>query len=301
MTEETATLEPFSADAGLAALRDACAQVGLDPAGAELLRLGQNALFTLADGKIVVRVARSVDLVDRVTREVDTARWLAEADFPAVRLVPDLPQPIEAAGRLVTFWQKADDTGREATTTDLGRILRDLHALPEPSFPLKTFNPLIAIPERFTHVRGVDAEDLAYLESLAEQVGSQYRALCFGTPQGFIHGDAHRSNLIVTPDQVLLADFDWVARGPREWDLTPTAVAAQRFGLPEKDYAAFADAYGRDVLAWTGYPTLRAVREVTMTTWLMQNVTESPEIHAEFRLRVRCLREGDHDQRWRAF
>ncbi|MDQ1294085.1 MAG: hypothetical protein QG608_1968 [Actinomycetota bacterium] len=292
---------PFTAEAALIAVHQACPRVGLDPDDARLLRLGQNALFTLADGRTIVRVARSVDLLDRVTREIDTARWLADTGFPAVRLTPGVPQPVEAAGRLVTFWHRATDTGQPATTADLGRLLRELHALPAPGFPLKPFDPLVAIPERFTQARGVDEGDLAFLRDLAARVGERYRALEFTTPHGFIHGDAHRNNLLVTPDGVVLLDFDWVATGPREWDLLPTAVATQRFGLPADQYAAFCAAYGRDVIDWDGYPTLRAVREVTMTTWLMQNIGESPDVEQEFRLRVRSLREGDHDQRWRAF
>jgi Ser/Thr protein kinase RdoA (MazF antagonist) len=55
-----------------------------------------------------------------------------------------------------------------------------------------------------------------------------------------IHGDAHRSNLRATASGVLLSDFDVVAFGPREWDLTPTALAADRFGLPGDEYATFA-------------------------------------------------------------
>ena len=38
-----------------------------------------------------------------------------------------------------------------------------------------------------------------------------------------------------------------------------------------------------------------------MTTWIMQNVGESPEIAAEFALRVASLREGDRERAWHFF
>jgi len=46
---------------------------------------------------------------------------------------------------------------------------------------------------------------------------------------------------------------------------------------------------------------LREIRELTMTTWLMQNVGESAAVAAEFALRVASLRERDTRRVWNAF
>ena len=59
--------------------------------------------------------------------------------------------------------------------------------------------------------------------------------------------------------------------------------------------------YGFDVRTWDGYPVLREIREVTMTTWIMQNVLESKAIADEFALRVACLRERDSERIWHFF
>ncbi|MFG1963343.1 hypothetical protein [Nonomuraea sp. NPDC049028] len=40
------------------------------------------------------------------------------------------------------------------------------------------------------------------------------------------------------------------------------------------------DAYGFDVIEWAGFHTPHRMGEVTMTTWLMQNVEESPDVPA---------------------
>ena len=72
---------------------------------------------------------------------------------------------------------------------------------------------------------------------------------------------------------------------------------------PQVEYEAFVAAYGFDVRQWSaGYPTLRSVHEIKMTTWLMQNVNELAEIADEYRARMLTLR-GDPaaPQKWRPF
>jgi len=99
----------------------------------------------------------------------------------------------------------------------------------------------------------------------------------------------------------ILGEIAAFAVGPREWDLLPTSIAVPRYGLPEQEYQEFAAAYGFDVRSWPGYPVLREIREMTMTTWIMQNVRESPQIAAEFAVRVASLRERDCERAWNFF
>jgi Ser/Thr protein kinase RdoA (MazF antagonist) len=278
-----------------------CAEVGLDPGSAHLLRLGENALYALPDHDLVVRIARSEAGRDRVEREVAIATWLAELDFPAVRCASDLPQVIPVDGRLVTFWNLVGEREEKPSFADLGTILARFHALAPPPFPLPRFDPFSVVPARLAQPGEADPEDVAFLADLYHRLAEAYQGLTFSAPLGLIHGDAHRFNLLATSSEVLLSDFEVVAFGPREWDLTPTALSVQRFGLPRNDYAAFVRAYGTDVTDWDGYRTMAAVRELTMTTWLMQNVSESPRIADEFRTRVASIREGDHARRWNIF
>jgi hypothetical protein len=37
-------------------------------------------------------------------------------------------------------------------------------------------------------------------------------------------------------------------------------------------YADFVHAYGHDVMNWDGFPVIRAINELKMTTWLLQNI-----------------------------
>ncbi|MCX4094695.1 hypothetical protein [Nocardia sp. alder85J] len=84
-------------------------------------------------------------------------------------------------------------------------------------------------------------------------------------------------------------------------DITTIAMTVDRFDMSATEYSAFAQIYGRDVTRQSEYETLRAVRELTMVTWLMQIIDVSPRHAAEFRHRVASLRAGDTRQRWNAF
>jgi aminoglycoside phosphotransferase (APT) family kinase protein len=282
-------------------LRLACRQAGLSVDGAVLARLGENAIYLLPAAGIVVRIARSVAHLAKVEKELRVARWLADQRFPAVRAADQIAgQPLRVDGRPVSFWQAVPRSDASPAVEDLAGLLRQFHSLPAPPFELPAFDPFAAVPARLRHAE-VDDNDLRFLASLHDRLRQAYEQLEFDAPIGLIHGDAHRANVMIQHGTPVLLDFEVVAIGPREQDLVPTALAVDRFGLGEPDYQSFAVAYGRDVRAWAGYPVLRAVRELTMTTWLMQNVKQDPAVAAEFALRVASLREGDLGRVWHTF
>ena len=291
----------FSSSAVLPALRAACAQAGLSSDGAELLRLGENAIFQLAGAPIVVRIARSADRMRRVQKELCVARWLASAHVPAVRVHDNIDQPLLVDGRPVSFWQTV--TGGEPTPTqaDLARLLAAFHGLGGSPCDLAGFAPFQVPESRLAAPAGVTREDRDFLRARCGDLNEQLGRLEFALPQGPIHGDAHTRNLLTDHGQVVLLDFEAAAIGPREWDLLPTAIACERYGLAEDQYQEFAAVYGFDVRTWPGYPVLREIRQLGMTTWIMQNVGESPAAAAEFALRVASLRERDFDRAWNFF
>ena len=75
-------LAEFSSSIAQPVLRKACKRAGLSGDNAQLLRIGENAIFQLASAPIVVRIGRSADRLPRVQREVCVARWLADAEVP---------------------------------------------------------------------------------------------------------------------------------------------------------------------------------------------------------------------------
>ena len=291
----------FSSSAVLPVLDKACQWAGLTSGGAELLRFGENAIYQLAEDPVVVRIARSSDRLPRVEHELCVARWLAAANVPAVRVSESIEQPLLVDGRPVSFWRSVTGGPPTPTHADLACLLAAFHSLPDCPCALPRFEPLRTSETRLAEAPEVKPDDREFLLGRCADLNEQFQSLEFTLPPGPIHGDAHTSNLLTDHGQVVLLDFEAAAAGPREWDLVPTAVACERFRLSEEHYREFADTYGFDVRTWAGYPVLREIRELTMTTWLMQNVGESAAVAAEFALRVASLRERDTRRVWNAF
>ena len=290
----------FSSSVVLPTLQEACARAGLSSDGAELLRLGENAIYQLAAVPVVVRIARSADRLPRVQKELCVARWLAAANVPAVRVLDETDQPLVVDGHPVSFWRTVTGGDPVPTDVDLARLLAAFHAAEDCPCELASFDPLRTSQTRLAQAH-IDPRDREFLEGRCAELNDQIQHLAFALPRGPIHGDAHTRNLLTDRGKVVLLDFEAAADGPREWDLLPTAIGVDRYGRSERRYRQFADTYGFDVRTWAGYPVLREVRELTMTTWIMQNIGESSAVAAEFALRVASLRERDFRRAWNFF
>jgi hypothetical protein len=106
---------------------------------------------------------------------------------------------------------------------------------------------------------------------------------------------------MIAEDRPILIDFERFAWAQPEWDLAMTATEHCTAGWwTNAEYARFTDAYAWHVTKWDGFDILRAVHEIKMTTWIMQNVDESPEIRAEYDNRMRSLR-GQGSPGWQPF
>jgi Ser/Thr protein kinase RdoA (MazF antagonist) len=291
----------FTSSSVLPVLRAACVQAGFSAAGAELLRLGENAIWRLDGVPVVVRIARTVEHLDKVRKELCVARWLAGAGVPVVRVTEVPGQPLVVDGHPVTFWVLTDGVGPVPSQLHLARLLKSFHGLGGCPCGLPDFDSLPVSRERTAGARDISDDDRSFLLGVCDELEKSLADLKFALPRGPIHGDAHAANLLADRGQVVLLDFESSAIGPREWDLLPTAIAVDRYGLNENTYREFAAAYGFDVRTWAGYPVLRRMRELTMTTWMAQNAGSSEAIGTEFRRRVSSLREGEFRRAWNAF
>src|SRR2546423_11340156 len=75
----------FSAAVAERALRVACDVAGLDETGAELIRLGENALFRLSSQPVVVRIARTMDYLADAGKEVAVAHLTPDPQLPGAQ------------------------------------------------------------------------------------------------------------------------------------------------------------------------------------------------------------------------
>jgi aminoglycoside phosphotransferase (APT) family kinase protein len=294
---------PFGVATAEAVLTAACDAANFDISDARLIRLGENALFHLPAESVVVRIARTMDYWNDALNEVSVSRWLADVQFPAAR-VSKVAQPISVAGHPVTFWQYIN--GREGDREDialLGRVLRRLHQLPRPTtFDLPNENILGRVRKRIEGAT-VSTKDKDFLLNRFEELEIEVSHLNYPLAPAPTHGDAHTGNLMIHGDQFSLIDFERFAWGQPEWDLSMTATEYQTAGWwTDAEYASFAEAYGYDIMSWIeGFPTVLAVHEIKMTTWLMQNVNESPDIAHEYENRMRRIRRENTAAPWRPF
>lgn len=144
--------------------------------------------------------------------------------------------------------------------------------------------------------------DRAFLPGCLESLQTQYQDLAFDLPTAAVHGDAHQSNLIKQPGSpVILIDLERFAFGPPESDLSLTATEYLIGWHSPDQYAEFVTAYGYDVMEPDGFPVLRAINELKMTTWLMQNIGESEQMAREFRTRLASLHDSDAPRHWQPY
>jgi Ser/Thr protein kinase RdoA (MazF antagonist) len=290
-------------------LTEACKLVRLDASEPTLIRLGENALYRLSTSPVVVRIARSMKMLNDVRKEMRVAQWLADYDYPAVRLAAGFHEgdmPLIVDSHPVTFWQFVESVAApRPDATDLGHLLRRLHDLsPSEHLALPRFEPMARVEERLkcppAQVAGDDVELLRDRFHALKELAAR---LDYQLPAGPIHGDAHTGNLLRrSTGEVVLLDFEAFCWGPREWDLS--LMAGYRYGfewLSDREYANFTRAYGYDVAEWSGFPILRAVREIGMTTWLMQLAGHDADQREEFERRVDDIRHDRYPRRWRPF
>jgi hypothetical protein len=270
------------------------------PAGtAKLIALGENAVFEL-DGGIVAKVGRDAELLARAERETRTAVWLAGLGVPAVRAAEPGARLVD--GHPVTYWHRLPDPVRPAGPADLAELLRVVHALPRPGFPLPG-RDLLGGVERWLRLAGdaIDPADADYLRARRDGFATAAAALIPRLPSGPIHGDALPRNVHIGPDGPLLVDLETFSDDLREHDLVVMALSRDRYGLGPQAYDAFTDAYGWDVRDWDGCAVLRGARETASCAWVAQQAPANPAALAEFRRRVASLRDDDPTVRWHTF
>ncbi|MEU9564061.1 aminoglycoside phosphotransferase family protein [Streptomyces sp. NPDC048161] len=283
------------ADESYALLQEIAAVAGLSATGAQPIRLAENDLWRLP-AQVVVRIARAGQ-EEAAAREVAVARWLAESEFPAVRPLL-IKQPVHTSGRAATFWELLPPH-RPGTERELAPLLRQLHHLPGPAFPVGKLDPFVRVAERLAATWSVSSDDRRWLLRRHEELRSRWRDLPSGLPECVIHGDAWGGNCAVSDSGALLLDFERTSVGPPEWDLTSTAVAFDTFGgLSRNRYDRYCELYGYDVMAWQGYRTLRGIRELRLVTFALQVADHAADARGEASYRIDCIRGRRGPRPW---
>lgn len=289
-------------------LTAACRDAGMDSTNARLVRHFANAVYHLPAHNAVARLGYWPDAAQRATTSIQVTAWLIEQGFPATEPLAGLTQPVivrdEAFTAVASFWVYYAQPP-EAGVPDasrLGRLLCDLHALPDPPIQLPPYRPLRALLAAIAATAGssgLASGDRAWLTTRIHEVVRAYNQLTTALGTGLIHNDAHPENLLwhpASPGGVVLGDWDSVTVGPRELDLIAVDLEP-RFGAPGQIRDQFAAAYGHDVRDLSTYATLRDLYSLRTLTALVRLAPDNPAAASELHHRITSLRSGN-DDRW---
>jgi Phosphotransferase enzyme family len=283
------------------ALGAACASVGLNADGAQVLYDRANTVYKLASQPIVARLRYAPPpspWPNRLLASVRVTAWLNTLGFPTVRPL-DIEQPITVHGYLVTFWHYLDATGPPWEDVDsLGHLLRQLHELPAPPERLPAVTPLGSLPDDTERCAWLTDIQRSWLLSRYQELQREYADTTWSLGCGMIHGDANAENLIHTRQQTVLSDWDSVSYGPREQDIVPTSIR-YRFGHPKADWNQFCAAYGVNPVDLPGLTVLRGMRELRSLGPYIRTM-DHPQAQSEVRRRIIDLMNGTQAESWHA-
>ncbi len=304
-------MEPASASEWTVAnaavvVSDALQRLGLRNPPLKLLRHGENITFLAAGIGVIARLARPYADPGAVATEVTCATYLKQRDFPAGRLLESVDQPIATPLGLLTLWHRVSGrVGGDSDHEALGRLLRELHQLEPPPW-LRPWDPLRKIAPRLREIRRqnvVPVEDVDFLEQLYGSLATEVTEVIDGSSDPRIcHGDAHPGNVIVQPNgEAVLIDWEDCSTAPWEWDISEVLMAVSRFGLDQVEYSKFKEAYQQDIAASRRANVVLRLRELTATSWLLQNAAASPAVLHEGRLRISTMSNSSDHRTWSAF
>lgn len=280
------------------AMQVACQAVGLDGQQAEMIRLGENAIYRLP-GEVVVRIGRPGQLAS-AAKEVNVARWLESVDVPAVQTVPDVDQPVDVDGRPVTFWRELPPH-EHGTPSQVAHALRRLHAVPPPTtFDLPPIAPFVRLEERIRSATILSDDDRAWMRAHLDELRERYAYIPTGLPHCVVHGDAWVGNVVSTSDgRTIFLDLERTAVGPPEWDLVHTAIKHSSFAwITAEQYGQFCEIYGHDVTVWSGFGLLRDIREFRMTCMAVQVASADVAYREQAAHRLDCIRGRRGPRPW---
>jgi Ser/Thr protein kinase RdoA (MazF antagonist) len=270
----------FTAGAVAAAI-EVAGGLGIGRADPVVLHVSQHVSIRLHPAGPVARVVRDDPRsLERLSRELTVARFLAARGAPIVRLaaaIPPGPHFVDAFA--TTFWEfvahiPADEDNAKHTAHAAVALHRVHQALSD--FPGRLPNFWAKIEQCRDLLRNQSA-----LPALAVgdrqfllEVYDRLRIALDRLPVRLvpIHGDTHLGNVFITPHGVLWNDFEDVCLGPREWDVGIS-------WLPEPELAAF-EPLNRDALVMLGY--LRSLC-VSVWCWDLADLPEKREA-AEYHL-----------------
>ncbi|MCF3172549.1 aminoglycoside phosphotransferase family protein [Streptomyces sioyaensis] len=279
------------------AAQRACTVWGLSARGISPLRTHATSVYLLPHADAVVRVSRGEQRAS-IQRAIDLTRWLAGHGLEVTEPL-DVSQPLGVHGYVITLWRHyPQPEGPPPGPEHLGRLLSQLHRLPEPPVELPAYRPHLALRPAVESSTALAPSDREWLLGRSDELLDAYEHLDFPLGQGLIHGDAYPGNTLWNDSAARLGDWDEAAIGPREADLANTFQGV-RFGRTSTELRAFSDAYGYDLTDWPGLSVLTELRDLhTLGSFIRRADLGDLEAAAQLVFRLDTLQRGDRTKSW---
>ncbi|MFJ1707158.1 phosphotransferase [Kitasatospora sp. NPDC088346] len=291
--------EPRALDpAGEAALAEAAAMTGLDPAGAVVLQHRQHAVVRLprATGRssAVAKIYKPGEDHSAVQCQTMAAHWLRDNGVMTAR--PLSAPAVTRQGRLVTFSEDLGDGG-PVSSAQLAHLLSALHALPVPEhLRLPVLDPARQLLARIAALprRVLAPGDRYWLYGQVTAAGQQWSAHLWPQAPAVVHGDLNTFNTMLSPSfGPALLDLESLAVGPALYDLAFVAWTRDGFAADPHGYEEFRTAYGLDVTTvqrGAAYRVLARLRAACGVVIALEAATHDPAWMPEATHRTACLR-----------
>ncbi len=270
----------------LNAAKNVAERHGIPVRDVEVISDGSNLLVHLKPASVLARVATTIGLVRRpagawLARDLAVARYLHGQGAPVVPPSEELPAgPYFEDGYALTFWKYVDaDRAAAPSAEEAAPRLRELHqvlrgytaATPDGELPYMGV-VLDEIPRwlKFLESRhALSGGDLIALREAQWRLGETLQQRR-GETQA-LHGDAHRSNLLRTPDGFLWTDFEDACMGPPAWDVACLFRTAPAGGV-EAALRGYPEAFG-----WEDLVFYRKARNLEGVVYRLVQAVRFPE------------------------
>lgn len=295
------TITPVVEEWELPALHAAMTVAGLGTAKYELIQSARDrAHFRLPAEELHVLVTPR-GREETVSHELAFSLWAHGLGLPVV--APDervTAQPVVTEEGVASFWPLHQPVSiAELDYEWLGHTLRQLHQqVAQP--PSSRWDPAHGIEVALRRLRRaprVAQHIVAELASEARSALSQVYELTQGQPLVPVHGDAVPDNVVMSPNGLLLVDFEMSGIGSAGYDLAPTQMLARRFGLASEATTRVLRGYGQIIGDDVNEAMIRLYEIVVTCGAIAPYAPTQPLFQEELARRVESMR-GGNDRKW---
>lgn len=237
----------------------------IDIEAVDLLREGGCTTYIIVEknAKYILKVIGSA-FMDTVKQSIDIMLYLNKHDFPVPKIIntvndkPYIYVNYKNNGYILVLYEfiEGNEPDIDDKVEEIGELTGKLHLL------MQTYPGNLIIRDkgffidRYINIlksKGYPKKELAQYIKLGDILWNTVKDL----PQGYCHGDLHRGNLLLTPDNKLyILDFDTSCIAPRMFDVMVMCDTTNYFDFNPEDIDYTTSVFNQFTKGYTKYTSL---------------------------------------------